>query len=177
MEDSIMRKYLIPCVATLVVLAACWVVFGQAATEQRQRFAQSREMQLKAVAALVEQAGKLKTVLETPIPGMPAGGFQSLSEEERTKMRETMTKRREEQQQIVGAIEMELAKVKGARQLQREQEEGTKELQAIRELAEKEQAKGTLKGIDELIAKRQKAFEDKLAKLGLQLFQRPGSGQ
>jgi hypothetical protein len=89
-------------------------------------------------------------------------------------MRETMTKRREEQQQIVGAIETELAKVKGSRQLQREQEEGTKELQAIRELAEKEQAKETLKGIDELIAKRQKTFDDKLAKLGIPVFQRPG---
>jgi len=172
-----MRKYVITSVAILVVLAACWVVFGQAETGQRERFAQNREMQIKAAASLVEQAGKLKTALEAPVPGMPAGGFQNLSEEERTKMRETMTKRREEQQQIVGAVEMELAKVKGSRQLQREQEEGTKELQAIRELAEKEQAKETLKGIDELIAKRQKAFEDRLAKLGLQLFQRLRSGQ
>ena len=172
-----MRKYLIPCVAILVVLAACWVVFGQAETGQRERFAQYREMQLKAAASLVEQAGKLKAALETPFQGMPAGGFQSLSEEERTKMRETMTKRREEQQQIVVAIETELAKVKGSRQLQREQGEVTKELQAIRELAEKEQAKETLKGIDELIAKRQKAFDDKLAKLGIPVFQRPGGGQ
>jgi len=172
-----MRKYLIPCVATLVVLAACWVVFGQAETGQRERFAQYREMQLKAAATLVEQAGKLKAALETPIPGMPAGGFQNLSEEERTKMRETMTKRREEQQQIAGVIEMELAKVKGSRQLQREQEEGAKELQAIREVAEKDGAKETLASIDKLIAKRQKAFEDKLAKLGIPSFQRPGSGQ
>jgi hypothetical protein len=171
-----MRKYLIPCVATLVVLAACWVVFGQQ-EDQRQRFAQYREVQLKAAATLAEQAGKLKTALETPFQGMPAGGFQSLSEEERTKMRETMTKRREEQQQIVVAIETELAKVKGSRQLQREQGEVTKELQAIRELAEKEQAKETLKGIDELIVKRQKAFDDKLAKLGIPVFQRPGGGQ
>jgi len=169
-----MKKYVIASVAVLVVLAACWVVFGQQ-EGQRQRFAQYREMQLKAAAALVEQAGKLKTALETPFAGMPADrSFQDLSEEERTKMRETMTKRREEQQQIVGAIETELAKVKGSRQLQREQEEGTKELQAIRELAEKEQAKETLKGIDELIANRQKAFDDKLAKLGIPVFQRPG---
>jgi hypothetical protein len=109
---------------------------------------------------------------------MEAGrSFQDLSEEERTKMRETFTKRREEQQKIIGVIELELARLKGSRQLQREQEEGTKELQVIRELAGKEQAKETLKGIDELIAKRQKAFEDKLAKLGLQLLQRPRSGQ
>jgi len=172
-----MKKYVIASVAILVVLAACWVVFGQAETGQRERFAQYREMQLKAAATLVEQAGKLKTALEAPIPGMPAGGFQNLSEEERTKMRETMTKRREEQQQIVGAVEMELAKVKGSRQLQREQEEGTKELQAIREVAEKEQAKETLASIDKLIAKRQKAFDDKLAKLGIPVFQRPGGGQ
>jgi hypothetical protein len=169
-----MKKYVIASVAVLVVLAACWVVYGQQ-EGQRQRFAQNREMQLKAAAALVEQTGKLKAALETPFSGMPADrSFQDLSEEERTKMRETMTKRREEQQQIVGAIETELAKVKGSRQLQREQEEGTKELQAIRELAEKEQAKETLKGIDELIAKRQKTFDDKLAKLGIPVFQRPG---
>ena len=153
------------------------IVFGQQ-EGQRQRFAQNREAQLKAAAALVEQTGKLKAALETPFSGMPADrSFQDLSEEERTKMRETMTKRREEQQQIAGAIEMELAKVKGSRQLQREQEEGAKELQAIREVAEKEQAKETLASIDKLIAKRQKAFEDKLTKLGLQLFQRPGGGQ
>ena len=176
-----MRKYLIPCVATLVVLAVAWVVFGQPEGEQQraqrgQAFAQVREMQLKGIAVIQEQVAKLKSLLEETVKGMEAGrSFQDLSEEERTKMRETFTKRREEQQKIIGVIELELARLKGSRQLQREQEEGTKELQVIRELAGKEQAKETLKGIDELIAKRQKAFEDKLAKLGLQLFQRPGS--
>lgn len=177
-----MKKYLIPGVAVLVVLVVGWVAFGQQEGGQRQRGggqfgAQYREMQQKAIDGIVEQATKLKAMWEQAAKESQGRDFQNLSEEERTKLRETFTKRREEQQKIVGAIEMELAKVKGSRQLQREQEEGTKELQAIRELAEKEQAKETLKGIDELIAKRQKAFEDKLAKLGLQLFQRPGGGQ
>ena len=186
-----MKKYGSSIVGVLLVLAAAWVAFGQAEKPQRPQRAQGqgmgqggggqfgaqfREAQLKAVAAVQEQIGKLKAFLEAPGPATPAGGFQNASEEERTKMREAFTQRREQQQQIMEAIDTELAKLKGARQLLREQEQGTKELQAIREVAAKEQAKETLKSIDELIAKRQKAFEDRIAKLGLQMPQPRGGG-
>lgn len=190
-----MKKYVTLVVGVLLVLAFAWVALGQ--TEGGRRgggaggaaggpggagggggmrggFGMNREAQLKAVAAIQEQLGKLKASLDAS-PAMPAGGFANLSEEERTKMRESFTKMGEERQLIMDALDAEMAKLRGARQLVRDQQEGTKELEAIREVAAKEQAKETVKAVDELIAKRQKALEEKMAKLGLEM-PRPRTG-
>lgn len=188
-----MKKYVTLVVGVLLVLAFAWVALGQTEGERRVAvrgggaggpggagggmrggFGMNREAQLKAVAAIQEQLGKLKASLDAS-PAMPAGGFANLSEEERTKMRESFTKMGEERQLIMDALDAEMAKLRGARQLVRDQQEGTKELEAIREVAAKEQAKETVKAVDELIAKRQKALEEKMAKLGLEM-PRPRTG-
>jgi hypothetical protein len=130
-------------------------------------FGRTSELQTKAVAALIEQAGKLKALFEAPMPGMPAGGnFQDMSEEDRTKMRESMTQRREQQTQIIASIVQEVDRLKG-RQLMTEQEESLAPLKEILALAQKEKATETAGKIEALIKARESAFEAKLKALGI----------
>jgi DNA anti-recombination protein RmuC len=162
-----MKKYLIPSVAILVVLVVGWVAFGQQEDTQRQRFAQFRDAQVKAIEAIQEQLTKLKAAWDEAAKERQAGrDFQNLSEEERTKLRETFTKRREEQQKMVGTIEQQVARLKGPRQLRAEYEDSIKELTTIRDQAVSEKAPGTAGSLDKLIAKKQKQLEDTLQKLG-----------
>jgi len=168
-----MKKYVIASVAILVVLAACWVVFGQQ-EGQRQRFGQYREAQMKAIEVIQEQAGKLKAAWEEAAKESQGRDFQSLSEEEKTKLRETFTKRREEQQKMVAAIEQEVARLKGPRRLRTEFDESMSDLKAIREKATEEKAQGTAELLDKLIAKKQKQLDDTLQKLGFGDMPRPG---
>jgi septal ring factor EnvC (AmiA/AmiB activator) len=138
----------------------------------------NREEQLKAIAAIQEQLGKLKAALEAPMPGMPEGrSFQDLSDEERTKMREAMTTRRNEQAKVVSAIEQELSKLKGVGQLRTEQEESIAPLKEILASAQKEQAKETAGKVEQLIAQRQKVWEDKMKSIGLDPTAMPGGGR
>lgn len=174
-----MKKYLIPGVAVLVILLVGWAAFGQTEGGQRQRGggqfgAQYREMQLKAINALQEQAAKLKAAWEEAAKESQGRDFQNLSEEERTKLRETFTKRREEQQKTIAAIEEQVARLKGPRRLRTESEESIAELKAIRDKAAEEKAQGTADLLDKLIAKKQKQLEDTLQKLGLGDMPRPG---
>jgi hypothetical protein len=168
-----MRKYVIASVAILVVLAACLIVFGQQ-EGQRQRFAQYREAQMKAVDTIQEQAGKLKAAWEEAAKESQGRDFQNLSEEERTKLRESFTKRREEQQKMVAAIEQEVARLKGPRRLRTEFDESTSDLKAILDKAKEEKAQGTAELLDKLIAKKQKQLDDTLQKLGFGDMPRPG---
>ena len=165
-----MKRYLIP---TLVVLAAAWIVFGQEQTERAQRFAQYREAQGKAIAAIQEQAQKLKTAFEESAKRMASfRNWQDLSEDERAKLREEGMKRREEWGKMLDEIEQQVARLKGRRQLSAEHEEAIAELKGIQELAEKENADETAKHVEQLIAKRNKEFEDTLEKLGIPQFGR-----
>ena len=168
-----MNRYLISSVAVLVILAVAWIAFGQQQSERAQRYAQYRQAQLKAIEAIQEQAGKLKTALEESAKRSESfRNWQELSEEERAKLRERFTKMREERQQALAAIEQRVMVLKGRRQLDTEHEESIAELQAVHSLAVNEKAKQTAKRLEELIAKRNKEHEDAMKKLGLERFGR-----
>jgi hypothetical protein len=173
------KNVVVPVIAAVLVLAVTWVAFGQAGGGQRG--AAQREAQMKALAAVQEQVAKLKTLMEAP-QGMQGRSFQDMSEEERTKMRESFTKRREEQQQVFAAIDQELAKLKGGRQLMTEHEQAVTPLKDLLASAQKENAKETAGKIEKLIADRQKQFEQKITAMGytmeqLQQMQQRGQRQ
>ena len=132
-----MKKYAIPAVILLAILALVMVSYGQAqdrdsqrqamrerfqnmSEEERAKFREqmrsrgfggrmSREDQEKAVKSIEEQVAKLKAAVQIE---RPQGGFQDLSEEERNKMRQSFTDRRNALQAIVTQI----AALQGRRQ-------------------------------------------------------------
>lgn len=163
------KNAVVAIVAVVLVLAVAWAAFGQAGGGG-QRGAAQREAQMKAIAALQEQVAKLKTLMEQA-PGMQGRSFQDMSEEERTKMRESFTKRREEQQQVLASIDQELARLKGGRQLMTEHEQAMTPLKDLLASAQKENAKETAGKIEKLIAERQKQFEQKITAMGYTLEQ------
>jgi hypothetical protein len=169
-----MKKHMILFVDLLLILTATWVAFGQAGGGQRGGPDQMREVQLKAIAAIQEHATRLKAMMDASAKAMEGRPFQDLSEEEfRTKMRETFTEQREEQQKIVAAMEQEMMKLKGFRQLRMEQEESVAPLKEILASAQNEKAKETASKIEQLIAQRQKQFEEKMKGLGFDPTQMP----
>ncbi len=147
----------------LLVGAVAWTAFGQ--TDGRARFQQMREAQLKAVAALQEQVGKLKTMMEQQ-PGAQGRNFQDMTDDERTKMREEMTKRREEQTKIMAEINKQMDTVKGGMQLAREHRQALEPLNDLLASAKSENATATAAKIQKLIDERQKQFEEKMTAMG-----------
>jgi len=126
---------------------------------------------MKALDAIQQNAAKLKAAMEAPARGMQ--DFQNLSEDERTKMRDEFTKRREEQQKLIADMETELARFKGASQLWREHEESVAPLKDLLASAQGEKATATAGKIEQMIAQRQKQFEEKLTALGYDPTERP----
>jgi len=178
MEDSIMKRYFVTIVSIALVLAVAWVTLGQQEGERSERGGGRRrgvrrEEQLKAIAAIEEELGKIKTGLES-FSGMRES-WQDLSDEERDELRDKFRKVREEQQQSVTVIEEQLPKLKGGRQLRAEHEESIGKLNAIRELAVKEKATETAASIEKMITEQKKEFEDRMEKLGLEPRPRGGS--
>jgi len=112
----------------------------------------SREEQLAAITAMQQQLAKLKTGIESASPGT-ATNFRDLSEEDRTKLREQMTKSRTDREAAITALRAELDKLSPPRPAP-EQMEALRELRAISVLAEKEKASETKTRIDALIAKQ-----------------------
>lgn len=125
----------------------------------------NREAQTKAIAALQEQVAKLKAFIEQA-PSMQGRNFQDMSDEERTKMREEFTKRREEQQKIMAAIDQQVDALKGGRELATAHTQALAPLKDLLASAQKENAKETAGKIEKLIADRQKQFDDKMAAMG-----------
>jgi ABC-type multidrug transport system fused ATPase/permease subunit len=162
-----MKRFQIGTVIVVLVLLAGLVV-AQQQEQMRQRFQQQREAQQKALATLQEQTGKLKTLMEQSAASMQnRQNFQDMSEEERTKMRDEFTKRREEQQQIIQSIEQQVMILKGGRQMATEHNEAMKELNEIKDLATEEKAAKAAERLGQYIEKKQKAYEDLRTKLGL----------
>jgi hypothetical protein len=166
-----MKRYLITTIVVIAVLTVVLTAFGQPGM----RGGMGRETQQNAIAAIEAQLAKLKESMEAPMP-RPEGGFQDMSEEERTKFREAMTKRREQRAAIIGEIEQQVMILKGGRQLASEHDEAMAELQAIHDQAVKENAKETAKSIQSLIDKRTKKLEDTVEKLGIRLRRGRGMG-
>jgi hypothetical protein len=159
-----MKKYAIPAVIILAVLALVMVSFGQAqdrqamrerwqnmTEEERAAFRQqmrergfgarlSREDQEKAIKEIEAQLAKLKTAIRIE---RPQGGFRDLPEEERNKIRQSFTDRRNALQAIVTQV----AALQGRRPPEAEDARfmiiNTVDLKPIQEAAEKEKAKET----------------------------------
>ena len=159
-----MKKYAIPAVILLAILALVMVSYGQPqdretmrerwqnmSEEERAAFRErmrergfgarlSREDQEKAIKAIEEQVAKLKAAVQVE---RPQGGFQDLSEEERNKLRQSFRDRRNALQAIVTQI----AALQGRTQPEAEDARfiiiNTVDLKPIQEMAEKEKAKET----------------------------------
>lgn len=193
-----MKKYAIPAVIVLAVLAVAFSAFAQAqdragqreamrerfqnmSEEERAKFREqmrsrgfrgrmSREDQLKAVKTIEEQVAKLKAAAQVQ---MPEGGFQDLSEEQRNKLRQTFTDRRTALQAIVAQV----ALLQGRRQPEAEGAQfmiiNTADLKPIQEAATKEKAEETSKLLARL-AGRGRGFGGRRPGQG---GQRPQGGQ
>ncbi len=182
-----MKRYLIPIIAVLLVLAVTLVAFGQQerrggrqnlseeqrakmrerfqnmSEEERAKFRAQRggsgrggfmrpEDQQKAIKAIEAQLAKLKAAQIT----RPQGGFQDLSDDERAKLREKMTKVFRDRQNALQTIIAQVARLQGRRQ---PTAEGTQyliinvgDLKPIQAAAKKEKAEETTKLLQRLIA-------------------------
>jgi hypothetical protein len=172
-EESPMKKSTMIAAGILLTMTIAWAAYGQAGGGARG--GQMREAQLKAIAGIQEQLAKLKTLMEQPM-GAQGQSFQDMSEEERTKMRETMTKRNAEQQAILTAIQQDVDRLR-VRQLVTEHDAAMAPLKDALASAQKENAKETAGKLDQVIAQRQKQFEDKVTAMGYTMEQVQRMGQ
>ncbi len=122
--------------------------------QMQQRFGGrfGRQEQLKAVEAIEEQVAKLKAAIQST-GTIDRSKWRELSEEERNKLREKIMKARQERQAAIGAIEEQVAKLRGPRRPQVEPQPSIGELMAIHELAVKEKATQTATRLERLIAR------------------------
>ena len=162
-----MKKYAVPIIVVLAVLAVTLSTFSRAAdrASQRERFQNmseeerakfreqmqqrgggagrsrvSPEDQQKAIKAIEEALVKVKAAAQVQ---MPQGGFQDLSEEERTKLTTAFRDRSAALQAIVAQV----ALLEGRRQPEAEGARfiiiNTEDLKPIQEAATKEKAEET----------------------------------
>ncbi len=146
MEANVMKRYVIPIVVILAVVALTWSAFGQAQERTRRgpggsrRAMLSPEDQQKAIKAIEEQVAKLKAAAQVQ---MPQGGFQDLSEEDRNKIMTAFRDRRTALQEIVAQV----ARLEGRTQPEGEGARfmiiNTADLKPIQEAAVKEKAEET----------------------------------
>lgn len=164
-----MKKYAIPAVIVLAILAVALSAVAQQqdregqrqamreryenmSEEERAKFRErmrerggfrgrmSPEDQEKAIKTIEQQVAKLKAAAQFK---MPEGGFQNLSEEQRNKLRQSFMDRRT----ALDAIVAQVAALQGRRQPQTEGAQfmiiNTADLKPIQAAAEKEKAKET----------------------------------
>jgi hypothetical protein len=188
LEVTIMKRYLISTIAVLAVLTMTISVYAQgqaggggagrgAGRGTGMRGGGGTQRLQDAIAAIETQLAELKKSVEAQaaMPRMGRGGAEgeTPSEEEIAKMREQRMKMQEQRQTAVAAIEQQLMILKG-NQLQTEHQAEIDQLQAIANSAEKEKATATAKLVQDMIAKKTKAFQDTVEKLGIRL--RSGRG-
>jgi len=138
-----MKRYLIPIIAVLVVLAVTLVAFGQAEDRARQREGMrerfqnmSEEERAKFREQMRARGGfgrggflssedqqKAIKVIEAQLAKLkaaqitrPTGGFRDLPEDERAKIMEKYRKVRQERQQALQTIIAQVARLQGRRQ-------------------------------------------------------------
>ena len=149
-----MKRYLIPTITVLLVLAVTLAAFGQAERRAGRRPRMSQEERLKAIKAIEIQLAKLK---EAPQMPRPTGGFADMSEEERTKFIEQMRKVRQEQQKVFQTILAQVYRLQGRRPPEEEGSQfiliNTEDLKPIQEAAKKEKAEETTQLLQRLIAR------------------------
>jgi len=176
-----MKRSTIIAASVLLTMTVAWAAFGQAQGGGARRGGGGRggfgEAQQKAMADLQEQMGKLKTMADQATKAMEGRNFQDMSDEERTKMREEMTKRNEEQQKIFAAMQSAMDRLKGARGMMTEHTAAMKPLEDLLATAKKENAKETAAQIEKIIAERNKQFEEKVTAMGYTMEQMQRMGQ
>ena len=172
-----MKKYAIPVVVVLAVLAVTWAAFGQAqdraamrerfqnmSEEERAKFREqmrargggarrsrmSPEDQQKAIKAIEEALVKVKAAAQIQ---RPQGGFQDMSEEERNKL---MTAYRD-RSTALNAIVAQVALLQGRTQPEAEGARfliiNTEDIKPIQEAATKEKAEETSRLLERLISR------------------------
>lgn len=114
------------------------------------------EDQQKAIKAIEVQLAKLKaSAAQMPTP--PQGGYQDMSDDERAKLRETMTKVMQTRQSALQAIMAQVAALQGRRQPAAEGARyiilSTDDLRPIQEAATKEKAEETGKLLQGLLSR------------------------
>ncbi len=160
-----MNRRVVIGVAVLLTGAVAWTAFGQAQGGGRAGFGRMRETQQKAIAALQEEVGKLKAMMDQQ-PGAGGRNFQDMSDDERAKMREEMTKRREQQQQIMASIQQQLDTLRGGTEIMREHQQAMEPLKDLLASAQSEKATATAAKIQKVMDEKQKQFEAKMAAMG-----------
>jgi len=112
-----------------------------------------REDQLKAIKAIEAQLAKLKAAQTT----RPTGGYRDLSEDERAKLRERMTKVFQDRQKALQTIIAQVARLQGRRQPAAEAGQyiivNVGDLKPIQAAAVKEKAKETAQLLERLITR------------------------
>jgi len=164
LEESTMKKRSILAVGILLTAVLAWTALAQPPAGGG--FGRMREAQVNALTSLQEQVTKLKAMMDQAPQGMQGRNFQDMTDEERTRLREDMTKRREEQRTIMATMQQQMDTLKGGRQLVTEHQESLAPLKDLLVSAQGEKATATAAKIEKLIADRQKQFEDKMAAMG-----------
>jgi methionyl-tRNA synthetase len=121
------------------------------------RLRMSREEQLKVVEDIEEQLAKLKAAIKESPDREEFRKLSDASDEQRTKFREEWQKARQKQQQMVSAIQEQLAKLAEPRSPARIAMPAMpiNELRTIHQMAVEEEAKKTAYHIERLITKLQ----------------------
>ena len=164
-----MKRHLIGVLTITMILGVALVAVAQQGDAARQRWLQRREAQNKAIQAIQADAVKLRAAFEEAGKAMPSREkWESLSEEERGKLREAAKTRWEQQLQTIADIELQVAVFKGPRQLKLEQENEMGELLAVRELAKQEKAAKTAERVQWLIDRRQAHYDQIVQKVGIE---------
>ena len=130
-------------------------------TQMRERFASkhgrlmSREDQLQSIKAIEEQLAKLKASIESIQPEETTS-FKDLSQEQRSKLREKITKTQQDRTNALQLIIKQLARLQDRRQPLADIGEyliiNTSELKPIQDSAVKEKAQKTAQLLERLIA-------------------------
>jgi TolA-binding protein len=154
----IMKKHLMSTVVVLVVLVVVIATAGQPERSGQGRGRggfMNREARLEAIKTIEAQLAKLKEEADI---ARPQGGFQDLSEEERTKLREQMAKVFQDRQKVIDTIVAQVAGLQGLRAP--EEAEGAKfvivntaDIKPIQESAVKEKATETAQLLERLVAR------------------------
>jgi hypothetical protein len=194
LEVQIMKRYVVSTIAVLVILTVTLGLYAQpgggmggergggmgGGERGGMRGMMGRgygfvnpETANAAIAAMEKELANYKKALEIEVP-RPEGGFQNMTDEERTKMMEAMQKRGEAIQSAVEGMEKQMMVLKGGFRLRQELQEQNDELQAIADSAEKAKDTATAKLVQDLIAKRTKALDDTMEKLGIRGGMRGG---
>ncbi len=154
-----MKRYAVPTVVVLVVLALVLVSFGQ---EQGARQGgqgrggfMSSEERAKAIEAIEAQLAKLKASSQGA--GFNREGMQNMSEEERAKMMEKFQQARDERNKALQIIMAQVAAMQGRREPAPEGAQyliiATTDLKPIQDAAVKEKATETAKLLEGLVAR------------------------